>query len=451
MRISALFLLLFTSVALWAQPKQNSPYSKYGIGDLVNQYFANAAAWGGQTAAFHDPYHLNLENPASFAFLRSTALETGLNTKFSHYQSATGSQDVWSGNLAYLALGFTLKSPINEVLDRAKSPWKYGMGLALTPGTLVGYNVRTKDVLPDVGNVQSTFTGTGGTYRLTWSNAVKYKNTAVGANLGWAFGKTKYESTTIFSDDPTGTKDTFNQIFFQNNNRDEIAMNGFVWKLGVQHDFVLATAENDKDTPTKWITVGLDGEGTHKIKTVANQYRIRSRGILASGQYLDADTILQTTGVKQHITLPATFALGFQFVKANKFKAGAQIGMESWSGYENEVRPETLRNTFSVSGGIEYTPDYISYNRFLKRVRYRIGGYFRQDPRTVDGKNFNDTGVSFGFGFPLILPRQQASFVNTSFELGKIGAGSPIEETYIRMTVGFTLNDNTWFYKRRFE
>jgi hypothetical protein len=451
MRILALSLLLFTSIALWAQPKQNSPYSRFGIGDQVNQYFANAAAWGGQTAAFHDPFHLNLENPASFAFLRSTAFETGMYTKYSQYQSATASDNVWSGNLAYLALGFTLKSPINEVLDRAKSPWKYGMGLAITPGTIVGYNVRTEDNLPDLGAVNSTFTGSGGTYRLTWSNAVRYKYTSFGANIGWVFGKTKYENTTVFTDDPTGELDTFKQIFFQNNYRDEIAMNGFVWKLGAQHDFILATAENDKETPTRWITIGITGEGNHKINAITDKFRIRSRGISPSGQYSDADTILQSNDVRQKITLPGSFTIGVQYVKANKLKLGAQIGLETWSKYVNEVRPETYKNTFSVSAGVEYTPDHISYNKFLKRVRYRFGGYFRQDPRTVNGTNFNDTGITLGFGFPLVLPRQQTSFVNTSFELGRIGAGSPIEETYIRATVGFTLNDNTWFYKRRFE
>lgn len=451
MRILALLLLLVSSFALWAQPKINSPYSRFGIGDKVNQYFSNAAAWGGQTAAFHDPFHLNIENPASFAFLRATAFETGMTTKFGHYQSSDATQDIWSGNLAYLALGFTLNSPINEVLDRAKSPWNYGMGLALTPYTQVGYSIERQDVLPDIGAVKSTFLGSGGTYRLTWSNAVKYKKTAIGLNLGWTFGKSRYDNTTVFSDDPTGTLDTFNQIFFQDNFRDEIAINGLVWKLGVQHDFVLETAENDKETPTRWITLGLDGESKHKLKTTSDQYRIRSRGLLSNGQYLDADTFLQTNGLRQSITLPASFTIGFQYVKANKLKVGAQIGLEAWSKYNNEVRPETLHNTFSASGGLEYTPNYSSYNRFLKRVRYRVGAYYRQDPRTVGGKDVDDLGISFGFGFPLVLPRQQTSFVNAAFELGKYGTGSPIEESYIRMTLGFTLNDNTWFYKRRFE
>ena len=119
MRIFFIASFLLSSFVMLAQPKINSPYSRFGLGDMVNQNFANSAAWGSQSAAFHDPFYLNIENPASFAFLRSTAFETGISTKYSQYKTATSSQDVWSGNLAYLALGFTLNSPINEVLDRA--------------------------------------------------------------------------------------------------------------------------------------------------------------------------------------------------------------------------------------------------------------------------------------------------------------------------------------------
>ncbi|MFM8484742.1 MAG: hypothetical protein ACKOCH_00275, partial [Bacteroidota bacterium] len=120
------------------QPRLNSPYSRYGLGDSYNQYFANQAGWGGQTAAYHDPFHLNLENPASLSFLRTTAFETGMFTKLGMYTSSTSSQNVWSGNLAYMALGFTLNSAINEVMDRTKSPWKFGMGASVAPYTLVG-------------------------------------------------------------------------------------------------------------------------------------------------------------------------------------------------------------------------------------------------------------------------------------------------------------------------
>lgn len=446
MRLFSLILLLISSAALWAQPKFNSPYSSFGIGDLVSPYFANQAGSGGQTAAFHDPFHLNLANPASFAYLRSTAFETGILTKYSNYQSATTSQKEWSGNLSHLALGFTLKSPINEVLDKVKSPWSYGMGIALTPYSRVGYSIEVRDTLPNLDDIQNNFKGSGGLYRVAWSGAAKHKNTAFGLNLGWVFGKTTYEDNTLFYDTSSIKLPTF-----QDNIRQDLSANGFVWTLGVQHDFVLEHAENDKDIPKRWVTLGLAGNGKHNLNALENRFQIRSRGQSLNGNYSDADTLSSAIDQSRKITLPATFSFGIQYVKANKLKVGAQFGMESWSGYQNEARPESLRNTFSVSGGVEFIPDYISYNKFLRRVRYRAGAYYRQDPRSVARKDLNDMGLTLGFGFPLIMPRQQTSFVNLAFEVGKLGADSPIEETYVRLTAGFTLNDNTWFFKRRFE
>ncbi|MBX2892315.1 MAG: hypothetical protein KF734_15415 [Saprospiraceae bacterium] len=448
MRFSLVALLLLTNLALFAQPKINSPYSKYGIGDPVSQFFANHAGWGGQTAAFHDPFHINQLNPASFARLRATAFEAGLNAKYARLASATSSANLWSGNLAYLALGFTLKSPINEVLDRNRSPWSYGMGVALTPYTLVGYNVQTLDTLPDLGVVASSFNGSGGSYRLNWSNGVKYKNTAFGLNLGWVFGKSVYDNQTNFSlgDSLPGSQSSFLTV-----RREDLRINGLVWNVGIQHDFVLKTADNDKITPTRWLTIGITGESNHKLRAVNDALFVRTRGISAAGNYIDADTLQSSLGERQSLTLPATFGVGFQYVRANKLKLGAQFDYGGWASYRNEARPETMRNTTSVSGGVEYIPDHVSYNNYGKRIRYRLGAYYRQDPRILNDKGLDDIGLSFGLGLPLILPRQQASFINTAFEVGLLGANTPIEETYFRITVGFTLNDNSWFYKRRFE
>ncbi len=442
MRLSLFAFFLLAAVGLTAQPKQNSPYSQYGIGDLVPQYFANQAAWGGQTAAYHDPYHLNMSNPASYASLRTTTLDVGLFAKNSNYKSATSSLNAWSGNLAYLALGFTLKSPINEILDRKQSPWQFGMGFTLTPYSQVGYNIQTRDTLPQLGEVTNSFEGNGGTYRLNWSNAARYKNTAFGINLGWQFGKATYETRADFRD----SFPTYSDIF-----RDAVSIKGFIWNVGVQHDFVLKFADADKAVPSRWLTLGLTAESNHQLNGSTDVLRLRGRPV--SGGYSNYDTLVYEVATDRKITLPATFTLGAQYVNANKFKAGLQLGLSSWSQYENEVRPpaENFRNTFSVSGGVEFTPDYSSYNRYAKRVRYRLGAYYRQDPRSVNGQDLDDLGLTFGFGFPIVLPRQQTSFLNSAFEIGKLGEGSPIEETYFRLTLGFTLNDNTWFYKRRFE
>ena len=74
--LTTLFTLI-TIVAV-AQPKMNSPYTRYGLGDLAPRHLAVQTGRGGLTTAFNDPFHLNLANPASFAYLRTTTLETGL-------------------------------------------------------------------------------------------------------------------------------------------------------------------------------------------------------------------------------------------------------------------------------------------------------------------------------------------------------------------------------------
>lgn len=439
-RFFILSLLTLLPFVAFAQPKQNSPYSRFGLGDPLPQYFANQAAMGGQSIGFHDPFHLNLVNPASFAFLRTTALEVGQASTYSHYTSNGGSFDDWAGNLAYLALGFTLKSPINEALDRIKSPWQAGMGFAITPMTQVGYNLESNGST-GTDTVLNTFKGQGGFYRLTWSNGIKYKNTALGLNLGWVFGEAQYENGTDF----------FNTLIpYDNSFRDDIRLNGLTWTLGVQHDFVLRYAENNPDVPKKWITAGITGQSKNNINGYVDRLYIRHRGLLGNN-YFTPDTIDYRADQQFAITLPGSVGFGLQYVEANRLRLGGEFQYQFSEQYRNEARPLNYKNTLSLSAGVEFIPDFASYNRYFNRIRYRLGTYYRQDPRPIDGQQLNDFGVSFGFGFPIVLPRQQTSFMNTAFEWGQFGANSAIEETYFRITIGFTLNDNSWFYKRRFE
>jgi hypothetical protein len=434
------------TLSLWAQPKLNSPYSRYALGDPGFRYFPSQGGMGGQTTALQDPFHLNIQNPAGLAYLRTTALETGLYGQFSQYSTASSTNNVWSGNLAYFALGFTLRSPINELLDRDKRKWKYAMALSLTPYSNVGYRVARLDTFPDVGIVSNDYQGRGGTYQLGWHGAARRKNTSYGATLGWMFGRNLYETTAVFIDSLPSIAN------FQDNFSEEFGVGGLVWNLGVQHNFVLSTVENDKNTPRKWITVGLSGHGNQRITARGDILRIRSRErTITSNPYIDGDTLFAALDSKSRIVLPAAFNIGVQFVKLDKLKIGGQFGFENWASYENGIRPETLRSTVSASVGVEIIPDIISYNNYLRRVRYRAGAYFRQDPRVVLNQNVNDVGLSIGMGFPLILPRQQTSFINVSVEAGRIGGGTLIAENYARLTLGFTLNDNSWFFKRRFE
>jgi hypothetical protein len=83
-------------------------------------------------------------------------------------------------------------------------------------------------------------------------------------------------------------------------------------------------------------------------------------------------------------------------------------------------------------------------------MRYRAGLYYGMDPRVVDSQQLSTMGVTLGLGLPLKLPRGLPSFINLGLEAGQLAAPNLLKENYFKINVGFTLNDNMWFYKQKF-
>lgn len=423
------------------RPKDNSPYSRLGLGDLVNQNFAAANGMGNIAAALHDPFHLNILNPASYGFLRSTAFEVGFYGEYANLKNQDASTTFWNGNLNYLAIGFPIKNSINKVLDRDESPWGWGMSFALTPYSRVNYDIET-DLQVDTIQTANLFRGSGGTYKIQWGNAIRYKTLSVGVNAGFIFGKVTNSRLVLLEN--LETQHYYNDL------TSAYSVNGFVWNAGVQYDILL----NGKKTITtkefvgKKITLGLFGNSATTINTNASQLFTR---IPQPVSYTaNIDTIAFANNIVQEGKLPSEFSFGLVYEKTNKFKLGANIHVANWSEYENPVQPDELMNNYKFSVGGEVIPDILSYNSYWKKIRYRFGAFYGTDPRSFQGEQLTDYGVTFGLGLPIILPRQQTSFVNFAVEAGQFGLPDGLHENYIRMTLGFTMNDNTWFFKRKF-
>ncbi|MBK7477001.1 MAG: hypothetical protein IPI11_13740 [Haliscomenobacter sp.] len=109
-----------------------------------------------------------------------------------------------------------------------------------------------------------------------------------------------------------------------------------------------------------------------------------------------------------------------------------------------------MLDSWRFAFGGELIPDVTSYNNYFQRVRYRAGFYYGTDPRSVNGAQIKEYGITLGAGFPIILPRQTTSFLNIALEAGRFGLEESLMENFVQMTLGFTLNDNSWFFKRKF-
>ncbi len=442
-RIFALLMIGWYTAALTAQsssesirPKGNSPYSRFGLGDPVGQYFAHAAGMGGLTAGFQDPFHLNTQNPASLASLQATSFEVGFYGKFANLQDKNAKSDnIWSGNLNYLALGFPLINPISKVLDKRTSPWNFGMSLSLQPYHTVAYDIRAGvDYGGEVELTTNTFKGNGGTYRLQWGNGVKYKNFSAGISLGYLFGKSSNSRRIEFDSLDLAYTTEF---------LDEISVSGFVWNAGLQYTYEFGKKDRNQAYSQR-ITFGVYGNNATDFNTTSSSLYTRNNF------YTPTDTLIYEIGAKNKGTLPMQMTAGLVYERVNKLKIGAEYSMSQWSEYQNEAKPETLADASRIAAGVEYIPEYNSYDSFLRRMRYRAGFAYAKDPRVLNSDQLQELSVSIGIGFPIIMPRQQISFINLSIESGQFGLPEAIKENFIRMTLGFTLNDNTWFFKRKF-
>lgn len=442
--------VILPTTASWGQlqnstikPKVNSPLSRFGLGDPLPQYFVASAGMAGLGAAWRDPLHINPINPASLASLQATAFEGGLYAKNSRLTSADSSETVWGGNLQYFALGFPLRNAVNRTLDRESNEWNAGMSFTLAPVTQVGYDIQLLDrSTPGVELSSNTLKGSGGLTKFSWGTAGRYKGLSVGVDLGFVFGKIINSRLVSFDSLPGALQTEF---------LDDLSVNATVLTLGAQyaHEFKEKNRQGELVPSGRRIVAGAVANLQANLKSDGIQFARRFLPSSSGGTLL-SDTLSRATGIPGTGTLPGSLTLGLQYQNDNKLNIGVEYGMSNWSGYENSLKPEQLADSYHLAIGAEYIPNFISYNNYWERVRYRVGFRYATDPRTLGGTQVGGYALSMGIGLPVILPRQQISFVNLALELGRTGVDGVLEEDYARISLGFTLNDNSWFFKRKF-
>jgi len=396
---------------------------------------------GGLSAAYHDKYNTNIVNPASLPYLKATSFETGLNAKYNELIEGEESYTNWSGALSYLSLAFPLANPINDLLDRVDRGYDLGMAISVQPYSVVGYDIFTTDS----DDVSRRFIGSGGTYSAQWGTGVKFKDFSAGINLGYLFGKISSYRTINFDESNA----------FDNFERNNSHLSGFIWNVGVQYDYVLnkAKVEEDNTLPTRTITFGAYGNPSTGFKTSNDQEYLTVSA--SPNLQTSIDTISFETDIEGSGKIPAKFGAGFMLKETlntgeDKWGIGLNYESQLWSAYENDNNPATLNNGSRISLGGFYRPNPKSLSNYLNRIYYQAGFFYAQDPVTVQGDDVQQYGLTFGIGMPFISQRK-ISNANIGATLGTRGIDTAIEERYLQLNFGFTFNSNEWFLKRKYK
>ncbi|MBX2814350.1 MAG: outer membrane protein transport protein [Saprospiraceae bacterium] len=431
-----------------AQLSGNSPFSRFGLGDLTESGFVHLQSLGGLSAAYGDQYQTNLGNPASLARLQATSFEIGFDVSRSYLSDNDSKAQFWGGGLNYLSLSFPIFSPLNRALDRKSTDFGWGMNMSLKPYSRTNASSSlTEDVL-DVGSVTREFEGSGALNQVTWANGFHWKNLYGGLQLSYLFGQIRQERSVLY-----------NSIAFPYHiySRDDFSFRGFLWNLGAQYDLDLSEGKG-KDDPrlANTITFGISAGTKSALTTITDRLRATrqvawgglSDDLIDSGQE-GTDTIRYSTEAKENGSLPATFQIGAVWRKGQRWLVGFNFSQSGWSSFESSVLQGTLKNTYRVGIGAEFVPDEASYRYYHHRMRYRLGLNFGTDPRVIEGQQIKETILNVGVGLPIYLSRQ-ISFINLGVEYANRGGDLPITENRLTFKMGVTLNNNLWFYKRKY-
>ena len=135
-RIFNIVVLLFSlAFQLDAQIATNSPYSRFGLGELQQNIFPQFNALGGAYTALNSANIININNPASYSSFNSNSflLSTGGWNQITSIQNANKQQVVNNNAFSYLVVGFPLSQ-------------KFSASFGMVPFSSTGYEMTTRNV-----------------------------------------------------------------------------------------------------------------------------------------------------------------------------------------------------------------------------------------------------------------------------------------------------------------
>ncbi len=421
-------LLVYGAVTgLFAQNGTASPYSYFGIGDLRTTGTAENQMMGG-IAVYADSIHINLKNPAAYSKLGIpaggdfgiTTYAAGVSRKELRLKSFTEQQSSSITNLDYLSLAFSWRKGV-------------GIGFGVLPYSSVGYNLVSETTNSNGEVVTNQYTGEGGLNKVYFSIGYEViKDLSVGVTANLNFGTIESSRLQMTEDVQFGTKD---ERLSKVNGVDFIYALNYTPKISERHTLHTNLRIN-----------------TQANLVTRNTRRIGSFSLQNGGDIEVVEVDLAAQGLeKEGFQIPTTTTLGLGYGEDRKWFLGAEYSFQGLSNYSNNfLDTENLvyedASTLALGGFI--TPDYDSFDNYLKRVTYRAGLRYDKTGMMVNDKEINNFGITFGVGLP--LSRLIPSNLNLGFELGRRGTTSAdlIEESYFKVNVGLSLND-LWFRKRK--
>ncbi len=442
-----LIILLFICLGTEALAQQNSPYSRFGLGQPYSTNTATSKAMGNISTAFRDSVQTNLSNPASLSNKLFSTIDFGVNVNFRSQQDPSATSSIVEGGVAYIGYSFPVMRSKKEIDENIIQETVWGMGFGVVPLTYKGYDI-TSDVID--GRYINEFEGQGNTYKLYWQNGVQVtENLSLGVDTGILFGRLEDNTFNTFL---LSTAESLGQIRQQK-------LRGLVVNLGGQYQTDLS---NDF-TLTIGTTYRLESDLDNEVSTETQVFNVTSSEVNENGKIdvLERNILSSEETVDMFtVTYPHQLGFGAYVNKKEKWSLGIDAKMGFWDEFQgvNDDSAQGYRNSIDLGVGGSFIPNYRNPKKSYEGFEYRYGGFYNQTFLTVANQDINEYGISLGVGLPVRrnIPgariRQIPSNVDVGITFGQQGSldNDLIQDSFIKGTFGLSLND-VWFQKKKYD
>ena len=400
----------------------SSTYSALGVGEFNYGGLTQNLGLGGQGISYGTGWQANNVNPAITTRNTVFNFQAALNYKRLNVNNGTESSLVDGGGLSYLALSFPVKSG------------KFTSGMGLSQISSVNYRLRVESEVNNAELKASNFLRGDGGISEAYLNFgyLLAKNLSIGFHGSYLFGSTIRSNQLIVYNE----KDI--EVGDPSEYYERLTVTDVAFKAGI-HYMIEASEKSNFHIGAIYQKFGnVNGTGFAKLAGIGQ----------ASDPDSDGDLI--ANNVPGSILIPNRYGFGLTYEKMNKFVIGLEGQYQDFADFRNFFGdPLALQAVKKVSLGFQIVPDYMSFDNLAKRGTYRMGVEWMQTPYFINRTSIDDIGLSFGTSMPV----NQLSLINFALKVGRRGSleNGLIRENYVSFTMGFSLNDASWFYKRTYE
>ena len=434
-----------------------SPYSMYGMGEILTPGSAQMRSMGGVGIALRNYGQINPLNPAAASIAPQKSFLFDVAFDATHYRNSQQRYDAAGVALEKPAMAVYNGANIHSIALTFPLSKSSGLSFSISPYSSVGYNVKTvdqnADTWADIGRVQYGYNGEGDISEVKlsfgWAPWQKF-SVGVAARYYWGGVTRNYQA--VATDVVTGSG-----VYASTKGADRYVVNNVKFQFGLQWSLI--------DTENKSFTIGA----TYDLGGNLNPKR---------ESYVYTDNIVNTiqpNPVRNQISslelrVPHQVGVGL-FYRNRTLAMGADYHYAAWGGdntakQENST-PQTVdvryTDTHTVKLGFELTPRSNDVRNYFNRVAYRAGVRLSNYYQTFGGERLNNIAITAGLGLPLKI--WGISTVNIGFEYGRMSPKKPIEfggrtvglvtQNSFKLTLGFSLfsadTADYWFVQQKYD